>query len=224
MTAAVLLVAKAPVAGVAKTRLMSRFTPEQAADIAAAALVDTLDTALVAAAERADTQVVVALTGDLNRAARHDDLTARLARTVVIDQRGDAFGERLLYAHRDAADAVDRGAVMQIGMDTPQLTTAALWSGLDALDDHDVALGPAADGGWWGLAVSDARGSEVLPSVPMSQADTGARTLQALRDAGLSVALLDSYADVDTPDDVATVASMCLPSSAFGRFAGASVR
>ncbi|MDT7765522.1 MAG: uncharacterized protein QOC63_4942, partial [Mycobacterium sp.] len=60
----VLVVAKAPAPGQAKTRLAASVGAQAAADIAAAALLDTLD-AVAAAQVQAR---VVALTGDLDNA------------------------------------------------------------------------------------------------------------------------------------------------------------
>ena len=62
----VLVVAKAPVPGMAKTRLAEAVGPDTAADIAAAALLDTLD----AVAAAPVTGRVVAMTGDLDAASR----------------------------------------------------------------------------------------------------------------------------------------------------------
>ena len=109
----VLVVAKAPVPGLAKTRIAADGRHDAAADLAAAALLDTLDTAV-----GSGMTVVVALTGDLDRAARADELRAVLAGLVVVPQVGTTFGERLAQAHLDA----DGGhGVVQVGMDSPQL-------------------------------------------------------------------------------------------------------
>ena len=51
--------------------------------------------------------------------------------------------------------------------------------------------------------------------MPMSTAETGERTLTALRRAGLRVALLPELRDVDTADDAVAVAGMCPPASRF---------
>ncbi len=208
---AVLIVAKAPVPGQVKTRLMKAYSAVDAARLAAAALLDTLDVAL--SVPGAD--VVVSMSGDIDAAVTREDIVARLNRTTVVDQVGATLGDRLHRAHLDAAAIVGGGPVVQVGMDTPQLTVGHLTSGLDALADHDAALGPAEDGGWWALAVVGARGAQALPSVAMSQSDTGARTLAALRADGADVALLDTLADVDHPADVAAVAEKCAAGSVF---------
>lgn len=93
-----LVVAKAPEPGRAKTRLAATVGDRVAAEIAAAALLDTLDA--VAAAPIAGR--VVALTGDLDAAARSAEIRGRLESFRVIPQRGSDFGDRLANAHIDA--------------------------------------------------------------------------------------------------------------------------
>ena len=112
-----LVVAKAPVPGRAKTRLAATVGDQLAAEIAAAALLDTLD----AVAATPVAARVVALTGELDAAADAAEIRRRLASFSVIGQRGNDFGERLANAHADAT-SVDGHPVLQIGMDTPQVT------------------------------------------------------------------------------------------------------
>ena len=207
----VLVVAKAPVPGLAKTRLAAAVGDMMAADIAAAALLDTLDAVAAAPVARR----VVALTGDLRTACRSDEITDRLADFTVIAQRGDGFSERLAHAHEDAAEA--GLPVIQIGMDTPQVSPALIGACGDALQDADTVLGMAADGGWWVLGVQDPAMAGCLCGVPMSRPDTGARTLLALFDAGLGVRLVDELADVDTIADIDGVRCACAPTGRFAR-------
>lgn len=197
-----LVVAKAPVPGRAKTRLTPVLTPEQAADVAAAALLDTLDAVAATPAARR----VVALTGDLTAARRSAELMCSLRRFTVVAQRADGLARRLVAAHADAGP----GAVLQIGMDTPQVTAELLTACAAQLlaPGTDAVLGPAHDGGWWALGVRRAELARVLADVPMSAADTGARTLRALRDAGATVAALDALSDVDVVADAVEVASI----------------
>jgi len=209
----VLVVAKAPVPGLAKTRLAATVGDDAAADIAAAALLDTLD-AVAAAPVQAR---VVALTGDLAAARRGDEIQCCLADFIVVEQRGSDFADRLANAHADAAAQAPGLPVLQIGMDTPQVTAALLAQSAMTLLTCDAVLGPARDGGWWVLGVTDAELAACLRSVPMSRSDTGAVTLAALRDTGVGVSLLTELADVDTTADVEAVRRECLPDSRFAR-------
>ncbi|TWG07538.1 TIGR04282 family arsenosugar biosynthesis glycosyltransferase [Saccharopolyspora dendranthemae] len=210
---ALLVVAKAPVAGLAKTRLCPPATPEQAAGIAAASLLDTLDAVRATPAARA----VVALTGDVDLAARAPELRDALAAGRVLPQRGDGFPQRLALAHADTAAARPGAPVLQIGMDTPQVTAALLGDACGRLAATDAVYGPATDGGWWAIGFRDPRAAALLADIPTSRPDTGRRTLNALRGAGLRVVELPELTDVDTMPDARAVAEL-VPR---GRFAAA---
>jgi uncharacterized protein len=212
-----LVVAKAPVPGHAKTRLAATVGDRIAAEIAAAALLDTLDA--VAAAPVATR--VVALTGELDDAADAAEIRGRLAPFTVIPQRGNDFADRLANAHADAA-AVDGHPVLQIGMDTPQVTAELLADCGRRLAEAPAVLGLARDGGWWALGVDTPALAECLRGVPMSQPDTGALTLNAMRGNGIHVALLEELADFDVVDDVAAVREACRPASRFAQAASAA--
>lgn len=206
----VLVVAKAPVPGLAKTRLAATVGADAAASIAAAALLDTLD-AVVAAPVQAR---VVALTGDLGCAHAGVEIRETLRAFTVIGQRGRDFAERLANAHADAA-AKTGLPVLQIGMDTPEVTGRLLEDCATVLVGSDAVLGMAADGGWWLLGVRDPATARCLVDVPMSRPDTGVATLAALRDTGVTVRTVYAMPDVDTIDDIETVRRMCAPDSRF---------
>jgi uncharacterized protein len=206
-----LVVAKAPVPGLAKTRLASALGPEAAADIAAAALLDTLDAvAAVPWAAR-----VVAMTGDVGRACRAAELRERMGDFTVIPQRGGSFGERLAHAHADTFTAAGSQPVLQIGMDTPQVTAELLTRCANALLCSAAVLGMATDGGWWVLGAHEASTGAVLRDIPTSRPDTGAITLNVLRSMGLDVALVDELGDVDTVTDIDAVRRSCPADSRF---------
>ena len=186
----VLVMAKEPVAGRVKTRLCPPCTYEEAAEIAAASLADTLDAVAACGATRR----ILALDG-------HPGPWLPPGFEVVA-QEGCAFGERLARAWSRAG-----GPGLQIGMDTPQVTGAELDDALEALlapATHAV-LGPALDGGWWalGLRRADAR---VFDGVPMSTADTGGAQLAQLHALGLTTALLSTRQDLDTFTDALAIA------------------
>jgi glycosyltransferase A (GT-A) superfamily protein (DUF2064 family) len=207
MTAPVLgllVLAKAPEPGRVKTRLCPPLVPADAADLAAAALLDTLDA--VCGVPRG--RVIVALVGPMSAAARGDELSLALRRGATMDQRGPDLGHRIAAAHGDAAGLLPGRPVLQIGMDTPQVDPALLADAAGPLHRGtvDAVLGPATDGGWWALGLRDPRAAAAIAEVPTSRDDTGERTVHALRAAGLRVGLLPELTDVDTAADAATVA------------------
>jgi glycosyltransferase A (GT-A) superfamily protein (DUF2064 family) len=218
--AAVIVLAKSPEPGRVKTRLCPPATPGEAADLAAASFLDTID----AAAGVPGAELVVALSGRLAGAVRRAELTAALRRAQarVLPQRGDGLGARIAAAHADTAALHPGRLTLQLGMDTPQAGPALLAACLDRLRARgtDAVLGPAADGGWWAMGLRDPRAARLVAAVPTSRADTGERTLRALRDGGLRVGLLPELTDVDTAADALVVAA----AAPGGRFAAALAR
>lgn len=184
-----LVMAKSPVAGQVKTRLVPPLTHAQAAAVAAASLADTLEAVRRCSADRR----VLALDGPVG-----DWLPEGF---LVIPQRGLDFAARLAAAW----DAVG-GPAVQIGMDTPQVTAELLDRALIDLDRPgvDAVLGLAEDGGWWaiGLQTPDAR---VFEGVPMSAVDTGIRQRERLVDLGRVVTDLPVLRDIDTVVDLVAV-------------------
>src|SRR5262245_50871392 len=197
----ILVIAKAPVPGQVKTRLCPPCTAEQAATIAAAALTDTLEVLTAAP--------VVRRTLVIEGAYR----TPAGWRSVA--QRGDGLAERIVRGYADTA--LPRVGSFLVGMDTPQLTRDLIIDARDLLGIRgvDAVLGLATDGGWWGLGLRDPAHARVLEGVPMSTSHTGADTLAALQNRGLTVAGLPVLRDVDTVTDAWVVAAHCRPTSRF---------
>ena len=203
----VLVMAKAPVPGRVKTRLAVDIGDDRAAELAAAALLDT-----IAATQMSGGSGHLCLAGDLADAVRAEELAEALAGWTITPQRGNDFAQRLVNAHADAGD----GLVAQIGMDTPQVTGQHLRAAANALSGNDAVLGRALDGGWWVLVRRDARVAEALAEVEMSTSSTCADTQRALTQAGHRVGLTAELLDVDTLDDARTVADLA-PATLFAQ-------
>jgi rSAM/selenodomain-associated transferase 1 len=195
---ALLVIAKDPRPGRCKTRLCPPCRPEQAAELAAAALRDTLD---VVSAAPADRRVLV-LDGDGERWHRPG--------LEIIPQRGDGLAQRLSNAFADVGQPA-----LLVGMDTPQLTVELLSDGLAALACHDAVLGPAVDGGYWSIGIRSADAA-VFAGVPMSSDETFACQRRRLVELGLSTYEQPQLRDVDTIADARTVAALA-PHSRFAR-------
>jgi uncharacterized protein len=197
----ILVIAKEPVPGRVKTRLCPPCTTEQAATIAAAALADTLDVVTETPAVRR----TLVIDGDYRPPVGW--------RTVA--QQGESLAERIIRGYLDTA--LPRVGTFLVGMDTPQLTPDLVIHARDLLGTPgvDAVLGLAVDGGWWGLGLRDPADARLLDGVPMSTPHTGADTLAALQNRGLTVARLPVLRDVDTVADAWAVAAQCRPASRF---------
>lgn len=209
----VLVVAKAPVPGRAKTRLGAVVGMEAAAELASAALLDTLEATTRFSEEYAASRHL-ALAGDLLKASGADELIAAVDGWDVFDQEGVGFGERLVHAHAIAAGGGD--LVVQVGMDTPQVDPRLLGEVVEAATDGAAVVGPADDGGWWVLALRDPAAARCLAGVAMSTEHTGTDTVTALREAGLEVRATTSLRDVDTVQDADHVSRLA-PHTRFAR-------
>ena len=217
----VLMVAKAPEPGRVKTRLCPPLSPAQAATLASAALLDSLATALEAVGGVRQ-RVVIAWQGELAAAVASAETRQAMAGCLVIPQRGASFAERLVRAHADVADLHPGASVVQIGMDTPQISATHLVTAAQQLHGgHEVAvLGPADDGGWWLLGLSRPSSATALRQVPMSTDSTGRQTRTALESQGCPVTLTATMRDVDTWADAVGVAALC-PTTRFAQAVGA---
>lgn len=197
---ALLVIAKEPLPGRAKTRLTPPCSADEAAELARASLLDTLD---VAASTPASRRVLV-FEGDARRWRR--------AGFELISQRGTGLGERLAAAFDDVSSPA-----LLVGMDTPQLTPPLLLEGMRALAEPgvDAVLGPALDGGYWSIGFN-IRVSGAFDGVPMSCGSTWIRQRARLSELGLRVHQQSLLRDVDTIEDARAVASAA-PHTRFAR-------
>lgn len=204
-TATLLVLAKEPVPGRVKTRLVPPLTHDDAARLAAAAILDTLDVVGRTPARRR----VLAFDGDATRWCPPG--------WDAVQQPAGGLDRRIV-----AAFAAATGPALLIGMDTPQLTPAHLAA--FSPRRFDAALGMAPDGGYWAIGFADPRcAPAAVLDVPMSTDRTAAVQLARLHRLGLRVQLLDRLTDVDTVDTAAEVAAAAPRTRFAAAFAAAPV-
>jgi len=206
MSASLIVIAKAPVPGLAKTRLTPPLTPEQAAHLAEACLLDTLHAVLGAPAARR----ILALEGEPG--------SWLPSGFEVVRQRGGGLADRLAGAFEDVG-----GPAFLVAMDTPQITPELLAGALGRLDDPDgpdAVLGPAPDGGYWGIGLRRPDAA-VFEGIPMSSTYTGSLQHERLTALGLSTELLSELEDVDTLAEARAVA-LAAPDTRFAAALGLS--
>jgi rSAM/selenodomain-associated transferase 1 len=191
--AAAALFAKAPVPGRVKTRLVPPLTPEEAARVARALLLATIES-LVAA-------LPVPWTLFLDGPA-DDELRAQAAvRGMGLLQQAEGdLGARLSDAFRRMR-AAGAARVIAIGADGPTLPPRRLAEAIDALAGCDIVLGPTEDGGYYLVGAARER-EEIFREIPWSTGAVLATTLDRAGAAGLSVRLLPSWYDVDSIEDL----------------------
>jgi glycosyltransferase A (GT-A) superfamily protein (DUF2064 family)/2-polyprenyl-3-methyl-5-hydroxy-6-metoxy-1,4-benzoquinol methylase len=186
----VAVLAKEPKPGRVKTRLQSRFTPDEAAELATAAVRDTQRAIRASSIPRR----ILCWDGDPSDFAGGFE---------VVPQRTGTLNDRLIGAFRDI-DRQDPARVLLIGMDTPQVSSALLdadWEGCDAV------LGLSDDGGFWAIGLRTADAGRVFAGIEMSSSRTGSAQLARLLSLGRSVKLLLPLRDIDEPEDAAYIAA-----------------
>lgn len=191
---AVAVMAKAPVAGLAKTRLAPALGPEGAARLAARFLQHTLAQAL-----EADLGPVHLFAAPTARHPALADLDPRVQRHDQVD--GD-LGRRMDAVFQTLQPVAQ--AVLLMGTDAPALTAAVLQGAAHALRSHDAVAVPTRDGGY--VLIGLRRPAPGLfDGMPWSTPEVMALTRRRAFDLGLSLAELPALVDVDEPADLAQV-------------------
>ena len=189
----VIVMAKAPVAGYAKTRLIPALGATGAADLAAQLLERAVDAALAAGLGPVD----LCCAPDRGHPA-----FAQLARGhgVTTSDQGDGdLGARMERAlHRWLATA---GRALLIGTDAPALDASVLRAAAMALEAHDAVFVPAFDGGYV-LVGLRRRHAPIFRNMVWSTATVMAHTRRRLARAGWRHLELAAMADIDEPADL----------------------
>lgn len=199
MAQALAIFAKAPIAGQVKTRLCPPLTIEQAAKLYECFLADTV----ARACSLAEVHVFLAITpAD----------TVPLFRALLpfpvryLPQRGAILGEREANVF---ADLLDDGfsRVVIIGSDIPTMPKSHLQDAFALLEEPsvDVVLGSSRDGGYY-LLGSRALHSELFENITWSTSIVFEETLRQARRAGLRVAQVPLWYDVDSAEELQQLA------------------
>lgn len=202
-TVTLFVVAKAPVPGKVKTRLIPHLTPEQAAELAGWLLRRTVEQ--VQTLKRVEPIVAV----DPPEAA--EEVSRQLGgRVRVVPQSDGDLGARLEDLFRRGLEGTGRGVIV-LGSDHPglprrYLRRAVRWlsagKGRPASGGGDrVVLGPTEDGGYYLLGLSRPH-PELLREIPWSTPEVFRTTLERVRAAGLQVRVLPRWFDLDYPEDL----------------------
>jgi uncharacterized protein len=193
VSTAVVVFAKAPVAGLAKTRLVPALGAPGAAALAERMLAHTLAQAVAAGIGP------VQLWGTPDES--HPTLEAAAARAGVplLPQGSGDLGLRL---HRAFSRVLaEHGRALIIGTDAPALDAPMLREAAERLIDHDAVFVPAHDGGY-ALVGQRRADPRWFSDMPWSTPQLMEQTRRRLRDAGQRWSELPPVADIDEPHDL----------------------
>ena len=203
MNTALIIFAKAPVAGQAKTRLMPALGAEGSARLAQQLLMHAVQQA--AQVPWAALELCVspdtshpAFAQAQNRAREKVKDTDSGRLTLSLQGDGD-LGQRM---HRALLRGLSRHtAVMLMGTDAPGLNATVLQEAAQALMTRDAVFVPALDGGY-ALVGLRRPAPELFEGMVWSTPEVMAHTRQRARQAGLQWAELPALADIDEPADL----------------------
>jgi hypothetical protein len=115
-------------------------------------------------------------------------------------QQGNDLGQRMLNAFYDAFEEGYEKVVL-IGSDTPDISKKLIVEAYAKLDDSDVVVGPAEDGGYYLIGMKDAH-KELFEGMTYSHADVYQELIEAAEDMSLKVSTIQTLFDIDTVDDM----------------------
>jgi uncharacterized protein len=115
-------------------------------------------------------------------------------------QEGSDLGERMNNAFQEVLK-MGFQKVLIIGTDCPELDAKVLTEGARQLDQHDLVIGPANDGGYYLLGMKSIQ-SEIFENIAWSTDSVLASTQMKAQQLGLTVKLLTILSDIDTEEDL----------------------
>lgn len=205
MTCAILF-ARNPVPGRVKTRLQPHLSPDQAAALYTAFVLDSVALLRGCGAQRrivagADVDGLAGLRSLLDP-SEEDGLE-------FVAQEGVDLGMRMEHALDSAFDTGAERAVI-LGTDAPSLPLTTIDDALARLAEADVVLGPSVDGGYYLVGVTAQAFDDAAPGlfrgIAWSTGSVLAQSVEALA-TSLSLALLPAWYDVDGPRQAAFLRS-----------------
>jgi uncharacterized protein len=189
----VIVVAKEPVPGAAKTRLCPPLSPDDAAALAEAFLMDT-----AARVSQCVSRTAVGYSPEDSRpwfAERFPDF--------LLFPQGDGDLGRRMARLLTTAYGQGYSAVTLVGTDAPQMTPQRLDEAFSAVENGaDIAIGPAADGGYYLICMRQPH-EALFERIPWGESGVLAKTLKRAESIGLTVELLPEERDIDVANDLA---------------------
>ncbi|MCY4225691.1 MAG: TIGR04282 family arsenosugar biosynthesis glycosyltransferase [Bacteroidetes bacterium] len=186
---ALIVFARSPIAGRVKSRLTKLLTPEEAAGLYKAFLIDSLK-------QYSMLEVTV-------RLYMADDLPLTIPRfgTTVHQQFGHELGPRMQHAFMETAQEGFQRMVI-IGTDHPTLPSSYIDRAFEALTQvHSVSIGPAEDGGYYLLGMNPFIDG-LFDGITFGKSDVYAKTLVKAYETGSNVTELPWWYDIDRPSDL----------------------
>ena len=177
--------AKHPLPGKCKTRLCPPLSFAEAADLYRCSLQETF--ARMQAADGVD--LAICYVGERSW------FEQTFPGVFLLEQSGADLGARMATALHDFLQQGYRQALL-IGSDSPDLPLSLIEQAVAGLQQAEVVLAPASDGGY--VLIGERRHyPQLFENIPWSSAQVLAATLQRIKQHDIVSALLDGWEDLD---------------------------
>jgi hypothetical protein len=190
---ALIIFSKEPKPARVKTRMIPPLSPEAAAELSLCFIRDALKAALkVKEVER------YLFFAPERARAFYEEIAPRGFN--LIPQQGENLTERCAHS---IIEAFERGhtQMVQMGTDTPQTAPEDIEAAFAVLDDHDMGIGPARDGGYYLLSLAQPAVG-IYDKVVMGRETVFDEMMANAARLGLSVRTLPEWTDADTYEDL----------------------
>lgn len=189
------VMAKAPLKGEVKTRLIPWLGEERACEFYKCLLQDRLEE--VYKLSQVDLYIACF---PFERKSLIEELIphSQRERIKIIPQKGRDLGERIT----SVLNSFDWEAesVLLIDTDTPLLTVKIIERGFSALQKFDLVIGPTQDGGYYLIGLKE-KHFELFAGVPWGSNKVLLTTLEKARKKKLKVKILPTLLDIDEKKD-----------------------
>ncbi|HBX69899.1 MAG TPA: hypothetical protein DEH25_11120 [Chloroflexi bacterium] len=182
--------AKRPLPRHAKTRLGNQIGFEESAGVYARFLYQCL--LELAQLDRDEISIELSLVASADTAF----FQSAFPEFQISTQIGGDLGERFTHAFK-AAFQNGAASVVVIGTDIPDLNRAIIQAAFAALDETEVVIGPAMDGGYYLMGTRQSTAT-LFQNIDWSSEVVLAQTEQLIYTQGLSIHYLPTLLDVDT--------------------------
>ncbi len=197
--AALVIFAKAPIPGQVKTRLCPPLTSDEAATLHGSLVLDLLERTKLAM-----TKLKLPVDRYLACAPSATHVFFKIMEErqgiKLIDQIGDDVGIRMNQAF-ETLFARGYQRVLLVGTDVPTLPLDHFKQALTMLEQHDLVLGPALDGGYYLIGIKRPI-QDLFRDIPWSTDQVLTLTQAKATSLGLKTSLIQSWRDVDTLADL----------------------
>lgn len=191
---AIIIFVKNPVLGKVKTRLAKDLGPEKALAIYHQLLMLTCN-----AVVQVDADKHLFYSDHVDLA----DIWPNEHFRKYVQQPNNDLGERMYSAFEETFDKGYK-KVLIIGSDCPDISAEVIEQAFAALENHDVVIGPAKDGGYYLLGMNELE-KEYFKGKEWSTSSVREDTISSAKALGKKFVLLEELRDVDHADDLTDI-------------------